>query len=120
MTAPRNTNWPFREAVLSINFRASLAKSGATSWLMVTISLETIHGLSGGLRRVGDLHRNRRTCEPGNGTTLTQPRRTTGFGSNSLSLEHFQAKWTPVRMKKMRYNKDLEHFRFEFRHIPPV
>jgi hypothetical protein len=25
-------------------------------------------------------------------------------------LEHFQAKWTPVRVKKMRYNKDLETF----------
>jgi hypothetical protein len=23
-------------------------------------------------------------------------------------LEHFQAKWTPVRMKKLRQNKDLE------------
>jgi hypothetical protein len=26
------------------------------------------------------------------------------------SLEHFQAKWTPVRVKKMRSNKDLERF----------
>ena len=24
------------------------------------------------------------------------------------ALEHFQAKWTPVRVKKMRRNKDLE------------
>jgi hypothetical protein len=24
--------------------------------------------------------------------------------------EHFQAKWTPVRVKKMRENKNLEHF----------
>ena len=26
-------------------------------------------------------------------------------------LEHFRAKWTPVRVKKMRLNKDLERFR---------
>ncbi len=24
-------------------------------------------------------------------------------------MEHFRAKWTPVRVKKMRPNKDLEH-----------
>jgi TRAP-type C4-dicarboxylate transport system permease large subunit len=28
-----------------------------------------------------------------------------------ILLEHFRAKWTPVRMKKMRQNKELEHFR---------
>jgi hypothetical protein len=28
-----------------------------------------------------------------------------GFGR---MLEHFQAKWTPVRVKKMRKNKNLE------------
>ncbi len=28
---------------------------------------------------------------------------------NSL-LEHFPAKWTPVRRQKMRQNKGLEHF----------
>ncbi|CAH1662678.1 hypothetical protein CHELA40_12278 [Chelatococcus asaccharovorans] len=27
------------------------------------------------------------------------------------SLEHFRAKWTPVRVKKMRQNKDMEYFR---------
>jgi hypothetical protein len=26
------------------------------------------------------------------------------------ALEHFQAKWMPVRAKKMRQNKDLERF----------
>jgi len=25
-------------------------------------------------------------------------------------LEHFQAKWIPVRVKKMRKNKKIEHF----------
>ncbi|SFI44931.1 hypothetical protein SAMN05216304_102801 [Bosea sp. OK403] len=29
---------------------------------------------------------------------------------NLILLEHFRAKWTPVRMKKMRQNKELEHF----------
>jgi len=26
-------------------------------------------------------------------------------------LEHFQAKWMPVRVKKIRHNKDLERFK---------
>ena len=26
-------------------------------------------------------------------------------------LEHFRAKWVPVRVKKMRQNKEIEHFR---------
>jgi hypothetical protein len=25
-------------------------------------------------------------------------------------LEHFRAKWLPVRVKKMRQNKNVEHF----------
>jgi hypothetical protein len=33
-----------------------------------------------------------------------------GEKANFRSLEHFQAKWTPVRVKKMRSNKDLEIF----------
>ncbi|CAH1666396.1 hypothetical protein CHELA40_12836 [Chelatococcus asaccharovorans] len=28
-----------------------------------------------------------------------------------ILLEHFRAKWEPVRVKKMRKNKDLEHIR---------
>ena len=30
---------------------------------------------------------------------------------SNIGLEHFRAKWTPVRVKKMRQNKDLERFR---------
>src|SRR5450631_141139 len=33
-----------------------------------------------------------------------------GEKANFRSLEHFQAKWTPVRVKKLRSNKDLETF----------
>jgi len=33
------------------------------------------------------------------------------MGSAVMTLEHFRAKWTPVRVKKMRPNKDLERFR---------
>ena len=29
-------------------------------------------------------------------------------GSLENALEHFQAKWTPVRVKKMRQNKNIE------------
>jgi citrate/tricarballylate utilization protein len=31
-------------------------------------------------------------------------------------LEHFQAKWIPVRVKKMRKNKNLEHFHVSMKH----
>ena len=31
--------------------------------------------------------------------------------TTASQLEHFRAKWIPVRVKKMRPNKDLERFR---------
>jgi hypothetical protein len=31
-------------------------------------------------------------------------------------IEHFQAKWTPVRVKKMRENKKLEPFHVSMKH----
>ncbi len=34
---------------------------------------------------------------------------------SASALEHFRAKWTPVRVKKMRPNKDLERFRDSFK-----
>jgi hypothetical protein len=40
-------------------------------------------------------------ARPGPGAWIGNPVRLYG-------LEHFQAKWTPVRVKKMRRNKDLE------------
>jgi hypothetical protein len=33
-----------------------------------------------------------------------------GFAVAVIRLEHFQAKWIPVRVKKMLQNKDLERF----------
>jgi hypothetical protein len=33
-----------------------------------------------------------------------------------LALEHFPAKWMPVRVEKMRPNKMLEHSAFRYTH----
>jgi hypothetical protein len=37
-----------------------------------------------------------------------KPERRFDSVKSEKALEHFQAKWTPVRVKKMRKNKNLE------------